>query len=318
MPSIYRANGSQTIPAHRVRTLPEKESPAILPAMSRKPTIAIIGPGRLGRALGLELRRARYRISEIVSRDNAQARPKAVRLARQVGASVSTKKTARLDADLIWFCVPDREIASAARDLSECTRWAGKVAFHSSGAMGSDELEVLREQGAVVASVHPLMTFVGGSVPCLRGVPFGVEGDAAAAKVARRIIRDFGGEPFELAKRDKAAYHAWGAFTSPLLVSLLVNAEQVAKIAGFPARDARKKMLPILCQTLANYAALGPAGAFSGPLIRGDDETVCKHLNVLTRTPEAREVYLALARSALRHLPVRNRKDVEKALKSKA
>ena len=286
--------------------------------MLRKPTVAIVGPGRLGRALALKLNRAHYQIAEIISRDNVQSRRRAAQLTREVGAVASTKKTARLDTDLVWFCVPDREIASAARDLANQSPWAGKTAFHSSGALLSDELGTLRKCGAVIASVHPLMTFVSGAAPLLKGVPFGVEGDPPAVKIARQVVRDLEGEPFTLSRRYKAAYHAWGAFTSPLLVSLLVSGEQVARIAGLSARDARKKMLPILRQTLSNYAALGPAGAFSGPLIRGDAETVRKHMKVLTRVPEVREVYLALARSALRHLPVRNRKELEKVLKAQS
>jgi predicted short-subunit dehydrogenase-like oxidoreductase (DUF2520 family) len=70
-------------------------------------------------------------------------------------------------------------------------------------------------------------------------------------------------------------------------------------------------------QTLANYAKLGPAGAFTGPIVRGDTATVRKHLRVLRNVPEAREVYLALARVALRHLPVQNGKELKKVLNAK-
>ena len=73
-------------------------------------------------------------------------------------------------------------------------------------------------------------------------------------------------------------------------------------------------MLPIVAQTLANYAALGPERAFSGPIIRGDASTVSAHLKALSKAPAAREVYLALARSAMRNLPARNRKALQKIL----
>jgi predicted short-subunit dehydrogenase-like oxidoreductase (DUF2520 family) len=212
--------------------------------------------------------------------------------------------------------MPDREIAAVSRRLASVADWKEKVAFHSSGALASDELNALRRAGAEVASVHPLMTFVNGSIPSLKGVPFAVEGDAAAVRAARRIVRDLGGEAFTIRQHHKAAYHAWGAFASPLLVATLVTAEQVARKAGLSAVQARKKMLPIVRQTIANYEALGPAGAFSGPIVRGDAETVRKHLQVLRKVPEAREVYLALARSALRYLPARDRKELEKALTS--
>jgi predicted short-subunit dehydrogenase-like oxidoreductase (DUF2520 family) len=285
----------------------------MLPAMATKPRITIVGPGRLGSALALELNRAGYRISEIVSRKRPEGKSRL--LARKLRARASVAGQAVLDADLIWFCVPDREIAAAARALASKRVWRGKIAFHSSGALASTELDVLRKHGAKVAAVHPLMTFVRGAVPSLRGVPFAVEGDASAIRLARGIVYDLGGETFRIRAKDKAAYHAWGAFASPLLVALLVSAEQVARAAGLRAAEARKKMLPILKQTIENYGRLGPAAAFSGPLVRGDAEIVRKHLQVLKKIPEAKEVYLALARTAVRHLPVHQRRKVENALR---
>jgi predicted short-subunit dehydrogenase-like oxidoreductase (DUF2520 family) len=286
----------------------------MLPAMAAKLRIAIVGPGRLGRALALELKRAGYTISEIVSRSSAASKRKAGDLARSVKANSSTSDRARLDADLVWFCVPDREIAASARQFASVVDWTKKIAFHSSGALTSDELKSLRQNGAAVASVHPLMTFVTGSLPSLRGVPFAMEGDAAAVRSARQIVRTLGAEAFTIRKQYKAAYHAWGAFASPLLVAMLVTAEQLARKAGLSAVEARKKMLPIVRQTIANYAALGGPGAFSGPIVRGDAEIVLKHLQVLRKVPEATDVYLALARAALRYLPVRNRAELKTSL----
>jgi predicted short-subunit dehydrogenase-like oxidoreductase (DUF2520 family) len=286
----------------------------MLPAMAAKPRIAIVGPGRLGKALTLELKQAGYTISEIVSRKSAASKRKARELARKVEAFASTRDNACLDADLVWFCVSDREIAAASRQLASVTDWKRKTAFHSSGALVSDELNALRGDGANVASVHPMMTFVSGSIPSLKGVPFAVEGDATAVSAARHIVRNLGGKAFTIRKQHKAAYHAWGAFASPLLVAALVTAERLARKAGLSAVEAREKMLPIVRQTIANYEALGPANAFSGPIVRGDAEIVRQHLRILKKVPEARHVYLALARAALRYLPVRNRATLKKAL----
>ncbi len=282
--------------------------------MGFKPRIAIVGPGRLGSALAQELRRVGYRITEIVSRNSIASRRKARALAKKVRAAAATANP-RLDADLVWFCVPDREIGKAARQLAHATDWKGKIAFHSSGALASDELHVLRRRGAAVASVHPLMTFVRSSAPSLRGIPLALEGDAKAVRIAREVARELGAEAFSISKGKKSAYHAWGGFASPLLIALLVTGERVAHAAGFSPSDARKKMLPIVRQTLANYAKLGPAGAFTGPIVRGDAQVVRKHVKELRKIPEAREVYLALARAGFHYLPLRNRKELEKLLK---
>src|SRR5436305_13705522 len=131
---------------------------------------------------------------------------------------------------------------------------------------------------------------------------------------SRRSVRDVGRQACYLTKQDKVAYHAWGGFASPLLVALLVAAEHVAGIAGFSPGDARRKMLPIMRQTISNYAKLGPAGAFSGPLVRGDAAVVGEHLRVLRKVPVAREVYVALARAALQTIPVQYKKELAKVI----
>src|SRR5256884_4605108 len=282
--------------------------------MPGKPQIAIVGAGRLGSALSLALAKAGYRVNEIISRDTLGSQKRAREIARSTRSFSTTLKTANLDSDLIWFCVPDREIAVAARALIRSAEWKGKVVFHSSGELASDELNVLRRRGAAVASVHPMMTFVRGSIPSLKGVAFALEGDARAARVARRGTRDLGGAAFSISKANKIAYHAWGGFSSPLLVAMLATAEQVASAAGLSAIEARKIMLPIVRQTLANYSALGPAGAFSEPIVRGDVPIVRQHLRTLNRIPGAKEAYIALARAALRYLPARNRKELKELL----
>lgn len=262
----------------------------------------------------MALAKAGYRVNEIISRDTLSSQRRAREIARSTRSFSTTLKTANLDSDLIWFCVPDREIAIAARALLHSSEWKGKVVFHSSGALASDELNVLRRRGAAVASVHPMMTFVPGSIPSLKGVAFALQGDARAIRAARRVTRDLGGEAVPLSKASKIAYHALGGFSSPLLVAMLATAEQVARAAGLSTAQARKIMLPIVKQTLANYSALGPAGAFSGPIVRGDVPIVREHLRALQKIPVAREVYVALARAALQYLPARNRKKLKKLL----
>jgi predicted short-subunit dehydrogenase-like oxidoreductase (DUF2520 family) len=282
--------------------------------MAAKPRIAIVGAGNLGTALALSLRRAGYAIESVIARRRGASSRKAQNLAKQVGAVASVGLAADSLAEVVWLCVPDGEIARAAR-YSAHGKWKGKIALHSSGALTSDELDALRRRGASVASVHPMMTFVKDSRPSLAGVPFAIEGDAAAVRVARRIVNDLAGNTYPIRKKDKAAYHAWGAFASPLFTGLLATGEQVAAIAGVPRKEARRRIIPILLQTLANYAAFGAPGAFSGPIVRGDVDTVRQHLRALSEAPHAREVYSALARAALRYLPAKRRRNLARALR---
>ena len=133
--------------------------------------------------------------------------------------------------------------------------------------------------------------------------------------MARHIVKNLNGHAYSIRKADKAAYHAWGTFASPLLTALLVTSEQVATAAGLQPREAKRRMLPILKQTLANYAALDAAAALSGPMIRGDIDTVKRHLR-MDADPVAKEVYESLAQAALVYLPGKNKPMLARVLNS--
>jgi predicted short-subunit dehydrogenase-like oxidoreductase (DUF2520 family) len=288
----------------------------MLPGMKSKPAIAIVGAGNLANALAVWLRAARYKIESVLGRPTAASQRRARNLAREVGARSSTRLLRDSGAAAVWFCVPDGEIQNASRALAGQIDWKDRVALHSSGALTSDELDVLRQRGAAVASVHPLMTFVRRSRPPFTSVPFVIEGDPRAMRVARRLVRDLGGRVYRIRKEEKAAYHAWATFVSPLFTALLATAERVAGAAGIPPKQSRERMMPILRQTLENYAGVGAAAGFSGPIVRGDVETVKRHVRVLRNQPRAREVYRALALAAVDMLPGKNKTAVRSALKS--
>lgn len=323
--------------------------------MSQRPTIAIVGAGSLASFLAIALDRAGFEIKEIIARDLPGSLRRARSLAAKVGADAVMAHSASLEATVLWVCVPDREIHSAALGLADRLQILASVykraslkvkledrgkggakvklqveklqagrpqagirsrfAFHSSGALLSGELEPLRWLGIGTASVHPLMTFVRGARPSLADVPFAVEGDAAAKRIANQIVRKLGGKTFSLPAKRKSAYHAWATMTSPLFLAFLVTLEEAARAAGLTREQARGMSLPIIRQTLTNYSTLGSAQSFSGPLVRGDAETVARHLEELKKQPGAREVYIVLARAALRGLPIKNREQLKRLLK---
>ena len=128
------------------------------------------------------------------------------------------------------------------------------------------------------------------------------------------IVRNLGGQALAIKKHDKVAYHAFATMICPLLVSLLAASEKAAALAGMSAPDARRRTLPIIRQTLCNYETLGPAKAFSGPIVRGDVETICAHMDALAEAPAAKNAYAALARAALELLPNRNRRLIARML----
>ena len=283
--------------------------------MAAKASIALIGPGNLGFALARALHAAGYPIDEVIARDNPSSLRRARQLARAVTAQARTLDDAQLDSRIVWLCVSDDVIADCARRLVKRKGWKGKVVLHSSGALSSELLGPVARRGAAIATLHPMQTFVRTSPGEMRGIWFGVEGDAAAVRVARRIATDLGGRVIRVERRNKALYHVLGGFASPLIIALLALAEQIAREAGVPDRARRGFIEPILLRTVKNYVAHGAAAAFSGPLVRGDLSTVKAHLGSLGRVPGALDVYKALVRSAIRTLPVAKKRAIEKLLR---
>jgi predicted short-subunit dehydrogenase-like oxidoreductase (DUF2520 family) len=280
-----------------------------------RPSITLIGSGSLAQALGPALQKKGYKIDSVVTRNISESRRRAGKLARMVRANVINLQQFGPGAPITWLLHTDDALAESARVLAMHSGWKGKLVFHSSGALTSDVLAPLKRAGAYTASVHPMMTFVPGSTPEISGVPFALEGDRPAVAAAKRIVRNLGGEAFSIASKSKVLYHALGSLSSPMMVATMATAERVGRAAGLSPAQTRKLMRPILEQTIKNYFSKGPAAAFSGPIKRGDLETVRRHLHELQRVQGAAEVYRSLARVALVELPSAKKKELLKLLK---
>ncbi len=246
----------------------------------------------------------------MAARETASSRRRSTILARALGAKAIPLSQAGPGSDVIWICHTDDALAETARKLARKPGWKGKIVLHSSGALSSDVLAPLRRAGAHVASLHPMMTFVPGASPKMSEVPFAVEGDRQAVTAARQVVQSLRAEIFPIEKRFKTLYHALGSFSSPMLVATLATAERVGRAAGLRPSQTRRIIAPILRETIKNYVERGPAAAFSGPIKRGDLNTIRRHLRELKRVPAASEVYRALVKSALRDLPSPNRKEL--------
>jgi predicted short-subunit dehydrogenase-like oxidoreductase (DUF2520 family) len=272
--------------------------------MPKRVSVTIVGPGSLGGALAIALRNADYPIKEVVYRRD---RRRAQNIARRCSAKAVSFAEASFNADVVWLCVGDGQIGETAKAMANRVDWTGKYAFHSSGALASDELQALKRRGAKIASVHPMMSFVRSADATFVDVPFALEGDTSAKRVAAGMAKDLVGFSFDLKRKDKPLYHALGAFSSPLLVAHLAAAEKIGRKLGLKPTDTRRIIAPILQKTLHNYLEHGPAAALSGPMIRGDVETIRHNREALQEVPGTDEIYRALARMAVRELPVKQR-----------
>jgi predicted short-subunit dehydrogenase-like oxidoreductase (DUF2520 family) len=280
-------------------------SSAILREVS-KPSIAVIGPGALGSSLALALHRHGFRIVEVVTRDTRRSATR--KLARKVKAKISSTEHAELKADIVWICVPDDAIAPLASSLRS-RNWKGKVVLHASGALSANILQALRAKRAAIASAHPMMSFVRSTQTNFKDVWFALEGDRRAVFAARKLISALGAKSITIRPDLKPLYHLFGGFLSPFLVTVLSAAEQIGRKAGVPSSQLPQIMRPIVMRTLENYFSKGATASFSGPLVRGDVETIRKHVRAVRKLPE-RELYRALVLEATRTLPVKRAEEI--------
>ena len=231
------------------------------------PRARIIGRGRAGTSLALALASAGWTIDGPRSRSDALA-----------DAAAAT--------DLLVLAVPDAAIALVAAEVEPVPT---TVVAHLAGALGLEVLAPHRRVG----SLHPLVALPGGDLGAERlrdGAWFAISGDPLIAEVVAAL----GGKTVPVADDARLRYHAAAVMASNHLVALLAEVERVAESVGVPL-DA---YLDLVRGTVENVAALGPRHALTGPVARGDLETVQRHLDALPEEQAA--VYRALSEAAER------------------
>ena len=266
-------------------------------------SLAIIGAGRVGRALGRRFRELGWKIGAVVTRSKESAQ-KAIRF---IGAGNAHGAAVReiLASRVILIAVPDDAVVEAGRELARigAEELHDKVVLHTSGALDSSVLGELKRYGAAIGGIHPLQTFSGVAVPALEGRIFAIGGDAVAVRTARQMVRALGGSPVRIPNGKKILYHAAAVMAAGQALALQEAATQLLISIGMSRREAVRALLPLTRQVLDNYERLGPRAAWTGPLSRGDYEVVAAHLEALLHAPpEFRETYQNLNRLAARTL----------------
>lgn len=262
----------------------------------QKPTIAIVGPGRAGSALGRALHTAGYAIAAIGGRNPDNVR----NLANELGARACQSPATTVDlADLTILAVPDDVIGPLATDMVDtlCSA-AGKAAVHLSGAQDRAPLRPLAQRASLRTGVfHPLQTFRRGphAVQNVAGTYFGIDADAPLREQLVQMATDLQGHPFDLAGVDRALYHAAAVFAANYPITLLAEAIAVAETSGLDAQTARHGLTTLLAGAVNNLRDLLPAEAITGPASRGDLGTIKRHLDALKNDPELQKLYQLLA-----------------------
>jgi len=245
-----------------------------------KSSIAIIGAGKVGSALGILLQQKGYTMTAVASRTKESAE----QLANRLNCPVLSNQEAAARAELVFITTPDRSIAQVAAEIAGAgSLWPGQVVAHTSGAHPATELRGVRETGALAVSIHPLQSFaeVRGAMENLPGSYFALEGDESALPLARLVVKDLDGKCFTISAADKPIYHAAACIASNYLVSLMHFATGLYAKFGLGPREAFEALYPLVQGTVANITKVGPTLALTGPVARGDSPTIAGHMKAL-------------------------------------
>jgi predicted short-subunit dehydrogenase-like oxidoreductase (DUF2520 family) len=288
----------------------------------KKPSVAILGPGRMGLALAIALRASGYPILAFVSKNAEHAR-KAAELFNQsekLGRPLALAGIAQLPpADLVLITTPDDAIEETARRLAELAHPKGRTrhrtVLHTSGALSSAALAPLAEAGFHTGSFHPLISVSEprAGAEALRGAFYCLEGDPRAIRIARLIVSDLRGKSFSIQPENKALYHAAAVMASPHLVALFDLAIEMLAACGLSKKKAKEILLPLLETTLNNLKLTDTRRALTGTFARGDLATVKRHLSALSAREfaDALDVYKLLG---LRSIQLASRNGIDEKL----
>ena len=278
----------------------------VRPRKTKKPTVSIVGSGRLGTALARALAGAGYEIEALVARQIAHARRAAAFLG-STKIALSEKEFSALPASkIILITTPDGEILKTAERIASLgTAPRGRTVLHTSGALAASEvLAPLAAVGFATGSLHPLVSISEPRTGAdkLHGAFYCVEGDTTASRVARSIVKDLQGHSFQIASNSKPLYHAAAVMASGHVTALVSVATEMLVHCGLGEKTARRVLLPLLESTVANLSVAEPAAALTGTFARGDLITVRRHLQALSdkRLTEALAAYKLLGRCSLK------------------
>ena len=262
----------------------------------QRPRLGIVGAGRIGGALAVTLAAQGYTIGAIFSRRFESA----AKLAERVAArAVDSAVQVAIDADLIFVCVPDSALVEVCQQISRIDHGelTDRAVVHTSGAMPVSVLNSLQTRGAHIGGLHPFLpvvqpTFAAGGV-------FGLEAaDPTLRDWLTAIVATLGGSALWLPPNvNRARYHAAAVFASNYLVTLFAESLTLLSNEGIDAVSAQNALLHLTRATLDNIERHGPVAALTGPIARGDIQTIRAHLNALP--PDLAKLYALLGQHTL-------------------
>jgi len=246
--------------------------------------LGFIGAGTVGTALAVRLNNKGYQVVAASSRSQASAR----KLAQAVNGcqAFDNNQDVADAAELVFITTPDDAIASVAAK----TQWhKGQSVIHCSGADSTSILEPANKLGAEIGAFHPLQTFasVKQAIENIPGSTFAVEAEEPLLSTLKDMATALDGHWIELKATDKVAYHAAAVIACNYLVTLVKLATDLWQSFNISPTQATQALLPLIRGTIHNIDTVGIPQCLTGPIARGDTETIKKHLDALQKVAPA-------------------------------
>lgn len=259
--------------------------------------VGIIGAGKVGVVLGAALRAAEHQVVGVHAVSEASKERAEMLLP---GVPVLEIPEILRRAELVLLAVPDDVLADLVQGLAAAGHWqVGQLVVHTAGRYGTKVLEPASKAGAIVLAIHPAMTFTGMIMDLerLNDCAFGVTAPNMVLPIAQALVVEMGGEPVVIAEEDRVIYHAALAHASNHLVTIAGQAAGL--LAGIGVERPDRVLSSLMRASLENALASGE-NALTGPVARGDVQTVVEHRAALESADvpsDTREGYLAMSRA---------------------
>jgi predicted short-subunit dehydrogenase-like oxidoreductase (DUF2520 family) len=248
-----------------------------------KTNVAIIGAGRISYSLASALSKSGYNIVSVISKNinSAKALANKFRINHCSDNLNNISKSARI----FFLSVPDGQITAVASELSKLNlNFKQSLFIHLSGAENISVLKNLKRKEAKVASIHPMQTFPSKKIVSLKGVHAALETvDNSAYKLLLKISKNLQLIPFRIDSKSKSYYHLAGVYASNFLAGNLYSANQLLSLNKIESDKHFDILRSTIYSTLKNIEQAGPANALSGPVERGDIQTIKNHISALKK-----------------------------------
>jgi len=280
--------------------------------------IGFIGAGKVGLAFGAYLFQKGLNVVGYYSRKYESAQ-KGTKLTK--GIAFKEIKELVDSSDIIFITTNDDEIANVCNSLVDNNILKkGQIIVHMSGASSSKILERAKEKGCYIYSIHPLQAFadVNKAIDDLSGTVFSLEGDEENIEILEKILKKTCNKYFKLTSDQKTLYHVAACAMSNYIVTLIDYGLSILNSIGIDSEEGYKAFYPLIKGSIDNISNLGTERALTGPIARGDIETINKHIDVLKELDTGKlNIYKILGNMTLDLALKEKLKDNSKAIQIK-